>query len=1164
MRLKRLDLTRYGKFTDRTIEFGERRRGAPDLHVIYGPNEAGKSTAFSAYLDLLFGIATQSPYGFLHPYPTMRIGGAVEFADGARDFVRIKRPQNSLLDRDDRPIPEAAIRAELGGVDRDSYRTMFSLDDETLEKGGDSILASKGDLGELLFSAGAGLTDLGHKLPALREEADAFYKFRGRNGALAALKSRLAELKTERARIDTLASDHKALVELRDRAAAHYDEAMAARTRIGARMEEIGRLLAALPRLAALRAVRERLAPLADLPDAPAAWAEDLPALQRREHELAVQLQGAEGDAARLAAGIESVDVDEAALRASEALDRLAGPRARHLTAEKDLPERRLSLRDADLAVARILDRLERRDAEPRRLLLGAATTGRLRELIEARSGLDAALRAAEAELADAQRHAAEAEAKLRAALPDGAGPAAPKRIAALAAVLAGLRGADYGARRRLAGRARDAADAKLAEHLRALAPWRGGADDLPSLPCPDAGAVRRWTADIEKRNSVLSRHATDIERLTTEIGRLRAERAGIEGATGVICDGDAAALRARREQAWAAHRRALDAASADAFEAILRQDDMLAAARLAHMAERAKLHGNGQALAVAEAALARAVELRNAAAASLASLEDEVAAAIRAVSPLLSPSLPDFEAWLGKRDAALAARAALLEAERDLGDVEADARDALHRLKAALAEAGIACGDEAGLEALRTLAQDALDREAEIGALREALERRGREAQARRDALERAQAADAAWRAAWAGACGECWLGEGGDAPAIATMREILVSCAELGPALDKQAGLADRVAKMEHDQAEFAGQVAALAAELGMAGDAPALDAAKRIEGRIHDAIAGRDRRAAMIEALDAAHAKRRALVEEMAVHERRKEAMTALFGVATLDDVARKLGDAAKRNELRDQEEAITAEILAALDLTDIVEAERLLDAADRFALEAELAELKARFADQDQRCHELFAARSQAADRVEAIGGDGKVAEIEERRRTTLLEIEDGAMRYLQLRAGMAAAEQGLRLYRDRHRSSMMARASDAFRTISRGAYAGLAAQPGRDCETLIALAAGGGSKAAVELSKGTRFQLYLALRVAGYGEFVRARAPVPFIADDIMETFDDFRAEEAFRLFAEMAEVGQVIYLTHHRHLCDIARRACPAARIHDLTAPPPPDMRLIA
>ncbi len=75
-----------------------------------------------------------------------------------------------------------------------------------------------------------------------------------------------------------------------------------------------------------------------------------------------------------------------------------------------------------------------------------------------------------------------------------------------------------------------------------------------------------------------------------------------------------------------------------------------------------------------------------------------------------------------------------------------------------------------------------------------------------------------------------------------------------------------------------------------------------------------------------------------------------------------------------------------------------------------------------------------------------------------------------------------------------------------------------------------------------------------MRAAGYSEYARQRSPVPFIADDIMETFDDFRAEEAFRLFGDMARVGQVIYLTHHRHLCAIAEKLLPGVRVHSLAA----------
>jgi uncharacterized protein YhaN len=205
MRLKRLDLTRYGMFTDHSIDFGERKEGKPDLHIVYGPNESGKSTALAAFLDLLFGIEPRSRFNFLHPYPAMKVGASLEFSAVAQTFFRVKRPQNSLLDAREQPISEGIVLGELGGIDRESYRTMFSLDDETLEAGGESILASKGDLGQLLFSASAGLADLSRRLVDLRSEADGFYKYRSRSGELSELKGRLITLKEGKEHIDTLA-----------------------------------------------------------------------------------------------------------------------------------------------------------------------------------------------------------------------------------------------------------------------------------------------------------------------------------------------------------------------------------------------------------------------------------------------------------------------------------------------------------------------------------------------------------------------------------------------------------------------------------------------------------------------------------------------------------------------------------------------------------------------------------------------------------------------------------------------------------------------------------------------------------------------------------------------------------------------------------------------
>ena len=1157
MRLKRLDLTRYGKFTDQSIDFGERKDGEPDLHIVYGQNEAGKSTALAAFLDLLFGIETRSRFNFLHPYATMRIGASLELLGGSQELLRVKRPRNSLLDASEQPISEGIVLGELGGIDRDSYRAMFSLDDETLEAGGESILASKGDLGQLLFSASAGLADLSRSLGDLKTEAEGFYKYRARSGGLADLKGRLAVLKEERERIDTLAPQYAQLVEIRDRTGSQYEEAIARRGQIQSRMDEIQRLLNALPRLAALRSIRERLAPLADLPDAPLGWAEDLSQLQKDEIELATRAQGIVDAITQLSSELDTLVVDEAAVSLTDRVERLADLRARHVTAEKDIPERRLQSREAELAISGILNRIERKgELDPARLVLGASVVGALHGLIETRSGVEAAVKLADDELSEARRRLDEARARLdeTGGGPD-AGQGSEAGIPSLVAAVAVMRADDHATRRRLAARSRAAHLETLADRIRELRPWEGGVQQLVEMAVPEASNIERWKIAAAEAQKQIDRQKGEVERLTTERLRLRAELDAIGTVVGVGSDQEASSVRSAREQAWASHRRTLDAASADAFEAALRHDDIVTSARLGHTADLAKLHQATLILAVLEADLSRAHHLRGAPETALQSVREEIAGALRAMMPPLPGDMPppQLEVWLTRRVKALEVRASVLTAERDLREAEADAKAARERLTAALIAAGVAYEADASVEALLAAAQAAIDREAELKGLRKAVEDRQRDLKSRERDAGKATAADQTWTASWAKACSACWLGEAGSAPSLGMVREILAAIADLGPALEKQAGLADRIGKMEKDKAAFAAEVAAIARALNLPSSSGAiLDLARAINDRVQNANAAQASRAAKEQSLERAREKQRALAETLAIHTKRKAEMTAFFGVASLAEAGVKLQSIERKTELEEQADSAARDILGALRLPTMDEAERALDSADRAALEAEFAELKARFDDQDQRSRDLFSTHSKAVDRVEAVGGDDAVARLEEQRRTTLLEIEERALRYLRVRAGAAAAEQALRAYRDRHRSSMMAQASETFRTISRGAYTGLATQRDKDNEILIALSAEGGSKIASELSKGTRFQLYLALRVAGYHEFARSRRPVPFIADDIMETFDDFRAEEAFRLFADMARAGQVIYLTHHRHLCEIAQRICPGARTHRL------------
>ena len=75
MRLNRLDLIRYGRFDDAEIVLPRPIDGNPDVTVIYGPNESGKSTAFEGFLELLFGMKSRDhPYAFRFSRSDLLVG----------------------------------------------------------------------------------------------------------------------------------------------------------------------------------------------------------------------------------------------------------------------------------------------------------------------------------------------------------------------------------------------------------------------------------------------------------------------------------------------------------------------------------------------------------------------------------------------------------------------------------------------------------------------------------------------------------------------------------------------------------------------------------------------------------------------------------------------------------------------------------------------------------------------------------------------------------------------------------------------------------------------------------------------------------------------------------------------------------------------------------
>ena len=1165
MRLDRLGLTRYGIFSDRLIDFREPVQGEPDLHVIYGPNESGKSTALAGFLDLLFAFQHRSPYGFGHGYDAMQVEADLNIGGATRHFVRIRRRQGSLLDKSGRPVSDDSITNAMGGMNRETYKAMFSLDDDTLEAGGEEILRSEGDLGRLLFATGAGLVELSKTLNRLRDTAQGFHRTRSRSTELHGLRARLEELEQEKRNLDTAASAYARLVAERDTAGAAYDETIALRARLETERQEALRCIEGLRRLADIHPLRAELADLETLPEAPGVWFTQIGDLIADEPRLNERLKGLRDQERKLSDEKEGLVLDNAILELEDHLGQLDMSRARYVTAEEDLPRRRASLAEHRGTIAAIIRRLNKAPGtDPGTLVIPAGTTGVLNELIERRSGIEERLKASAEEMETAKLAVdAAATALETVSRGEDADDVAFQR---LNHAIESTRSDDFSTRLTLHTEQGNRLTADLEAQLTQLHPWSGDAEGLARVCVPERDELTDW-------ESVLDEAQRDIERIGRDKAKLLAERRRLSELidrrateTGVTGDEEAERLRTLRDQAWTRHRAALDNESADKFKDRLDEDDSATAGRIAHATALAELRQAAEALrnleAEVEGSEAELALARDRQQGVLARIASTVAVMSRTGADNLPPdiALPKLMGWMQRRAEVLDTLARIGRENVEIDRARRSANRHRERLANALTAVGLSREPAVNLEELIDAAREAValdtERRAAWTAARQRLDRGNAELERRKADTRRAGEDDRAWRQDWTAALSSCWLAEADPAPSTSAVRRILEDTAILDSTLAKHDEMSDRVRLMELDRVAYAEEVKSLIQRLGGGFD-PDHPVAQGdgLRARLATAIANRATREGLEQKIGVVSEDIAGVENNLAELQAVATEMYKAFRVDSLRAVDERLQKVTRRETLRKDLSKRETGLIEAMKAPSLDAARAALTDANPADLERQIAEIEARLADASTRTQELYHGLQTAKESINAIGGDVAVARLEAERRTCLLDIQDRARDYVRTRIGIEAADRALRAYRDEHRSTMMERASQAFRTISRGAYSRLDAQLTDKGEVLIGIAAGGGTKIASQMSKGARFQLYLALRVAGYREFVDLHGPVPFIADDILETSDDFRAKEAFRLFAEMAKVGQVIYLGHHRHLCGIAQDVCPSVTIHELPDP---------
>jgi uncharacterized protein YhaN len=1151
MRFLRLELRAFGPFADSPpIDLSGGSRG---LHLIHGPNEAGKSSALRAIRCLLFGFPVRLNDDHRHAYKDLRVGATLLGEQETEiSFLRRKGDVRTLrtLDDDDL-IADEVLETFLGGVDRTKFDEFFAMDHAELVAGGRAIVEGKGNLGSMLFAAGSGLAGFEAIRKALDAEIDELFKPAGRNPAINAALAQLREAReaSEKAMLATTdwVELDASLTKLRSEKEAKDSEIR----RVESEKRRSERLRDALPVMARIDRVQAILDGFGDAPELSEGFAD-------RRSEAVVALNAGTRAASSAESALEAIALEidgfgprNLVLDEADAIRRVRDDLGLYRKALEDRPveQARLARREADALgmLAELRPGVSLDDADS--LRIPAVLKGRVQGLAQELAALQAGLSNAEAEVA--KLIAASPGLDLEAVTLD-----ASRRAEALARAIQQARAqGDLEAQLSLLLDDLAKLEQQANVDLQALPLWSGTLDALEVLPVPTPATIDRFENEFRAVDEALDRLERDLASLETERDAIDRAIDRRQGSGPVPSDEELAVRRGLRDDTWREVRRAwLDrepveapAQLADTFEAALRASDDLAD-RLRReadaVAEQAQRHWRR--LEVLDL-IARSIEARDRARAEQAGLRQSWLEIWQAIG--LEPLTPrEMKDWVVIRRADLVRQAKTLrerrlEQARKASKVDEFKREIGGHLEG-LGELPAAVGESLGV--LLARAGSTVNRVNAGLNLHEA-----------RIVVEKARASLLDGKARWASAVGPLGL-EADATPAEALA--VIGRFDDLAAILREIVELRSKIDEQVRSENRFEAAVRSLIERLGLEPSRPSLEAtALDLDDQLKRALVIEARREESLKRQKSERSKLEKARSEVDRASASLESLMAEAGCESPDGLveALRISDAIKdsRRDLRSFEEQL-ATLAGPISVDKIREQ---AEGVDPESLEARIVELTEQLnplaLERDRLGEEIGRCRN----RLEAMDGGPAAADaqqvVEERVARLAIDVE----KYARLRLASAVLREAVERYRKEHQGPILDRAGALFAQLTTGSFGGLKADHDDKGEpVLLGLRADGTPLKVDGMSEGTADQLYLALRLASLQTYLDAHEPMPLVVDDILVNFDNPRALAALQALAELSKRTQVLFFTHHEHLIDLARAGLPGdtLMVHHLPFPP--------
>jgi uncharacterized protein YhaN len=1169
VKILELDLRAFGPFTGVRLDLAEGHEG---MHILYGPNEAGKSSALRALKCLLYGIPKNSADNFIHENKALRIGGRLRNAEGAElFFLRRKGYKDTLLSLDGEPIDERALDRYLHGVTEETFGLLFGIDHEALVRGGRNILEGKGETGQSLFAAGAGGANLRAVLEAIDADADALFKNKGQLPAINKAISRHQEI---RKRISELSQSSREWAEKEKelrKAMAERDNLRKDVERNAAEVNRLQRLAGIVPRAGLLRETRSKVETMGEVTILPDDFAS-------RRHQAEKQLntarevkRRAELDLERLNADIARIVLPQKILDQAGAIEAIRERLGQYRKAADDLGPLRGKLQQNKADIRTVLPELA--PGLDMDTVKGMRPRAALKSRIQRLASRHEALQAERARSAKALR---DAERKFNGLKDDLKTLEVPKDPGPLKKSLARLaKSGDLAAALQDAQKAIQNEERQARGLLQRLPLWSRTFEEVGKVPVPSSETVSRFEDTFSGGKAL-------IDNLDNRLGEARSELQKVEQRIGAIrlagpvpTEEDLEKIRVRRQKGWGLVKRAwlegedVDEESriydperglAGAYEASVEQADDTAdrlRREAARVAEYAALLVQAE---KAKEEIARLEGERNDAQQVMTCATEGWRAAWKpaGIEPL-SPR--EMRTWLeqyGKilqRLEKIGDQRVLLEKHQGRID---EHREELNRHLEALGEKPATEEElfgqlvercEALQERLERLARRHGELETKISSLADDLKTH---AQAQADTEQRL----ADWQKEWSEAVSALGMGEA-TSPDEALV--ILSKYEDLFKKIDDCDTLEQRIFGINRDAGQFNADVKALIGHVAPEWEVlPSDQAAAQLSAELTRAREAATRHAEIT---------RQIVQKGRGLNEAEKEIVLA---TETLNSLCRQAGcetpDGLEDREKRSVEYRELRQRIQSLE-TDIVERgggatlQQILQEVERIeadTLPGQIEESKRVLAEMEDRQAEVNEKVGSLRHALERIDGSSAAAEAAEEAQGVLAAIRDHADGYVKLRLASLVLIQAIENYRAKNQGPLLERAGTLFARLTLGSFSGLKTDYGENDEPVLQGVRPDGRVVDVTgMSDGTLDQLYLSLRLATLEKYLETKEPMPFIVDDILIRFDDDRARATLEVLADLSKKTQVLLFTHHARLIELSNslKSKNGLSLHELKQP---------